>query len=67
MSKLVQQFFDGIVEKAKNQKDPLLEKFKDVVIANDIKGLSSIFKGRYPDNITLWDAKYEYLREKHDL
>jgi hypothetical protein len=67
VSKLVQQFFDGIIEKEGGQKDALPEKFNDVIISEDIKGLSGILKGKYPDNITLWDAKYGYLKEKHDL
>ncbi len=67
VSKLVQQFFDSIAEKEMQQEYPLLEKFKDVVISDDIKALTGILKGKYPDNITLWDAKYEYLKEKHGL
>lgn len=58
-----------ITEVSKNSKikDPLLEKYKDVEISDDIKALTGILKGKYPDDITLWDAKYEYLKEKHGL
>jgi len=67
VSKLVQQFFDELVEKEKEYESPVLEKYKDVVISDDIKALRGILKGKYPDDITLWDAKYEYLKEKYDL
>ncbi len=67
VSKLVQQFFDSIVEKEKDQENSLLEKYKDLPISDDIKSLSGILKGKYPDDVNLWDAKYEYLKEKYDL
>ena len=67
VSKLVQQFFDNIIEKEKIKEDEVLEKFKDVEISDDIKALTGILKGKYPDNITVWDAKYEYLKDKYGL
>jgi hypothetical protein len=67
VSKLVQQFFDSIVEKEKDEKNPVLEKYKDLVISDDIKSLTGILKGKFPDDINLWDAKYDYLKEKYDL
>ncbi len=53
VSKLVQQFFDTIIEKDEEQKNSVLEKYKDVVISDDIKALTGILKGKYPDDITL--------------
>lgn len=60
--KLITEF-----SKKEIKKDPLLEKYEQIEFSDDIKALSGILKGKYPDNINLWDAKYEYLKEKHDL
>jgi len=67
VSKLVQNLFDDIVAKEKEYTSPILERYKNVEISDDIKALSGILKGKYPDDITIWDAKYEYLKEKYDL
>lgn len=66
VSKLVQRLFDEIVEKEAKE-DPLLEKLKHIELSDDIKALSGILKGKVPDDINIWDAKYEYLKEKYDL
>lgn len=66
VSKLFKTLINEIAKQRK-RKDPLLEKYKDMVISDDIKALTGILKGKYPDDITLWDAKYEYLKEKYDL
>ncbi|MDB5145392.1 MAG: hypothetical protein JWQ66_4105 [Mucilaginibacter sp.] len=67
VSKLVQQFFDSIVEEEKGPEDPFLKRIREMEIPDDIKALTGILKGKVPDNINLWDAKYEYLKEKYDL
>ena len=68
VSKLVQKFFDGIVREEKKQEDdPFLKKLREMEIPEDIKALTGVLKGKVPDNINIWDAKYEYLKEKHDL
>lgn len=66
LSKIVQKLLNDIARE-EVEKDPLLEKFKHLEISPDIKALTGILKGKYPDDITLWDAKYEYLKEKYDL
>ena len=53
--------------KTEIKKDPLLEKYEQMEFSDDIMALSGILKGKYPDDINLWDAKYEYLKEKNDL
>ncbi len=66
VSKLVQDFFDEIVEKEKNE-DAFLRKIKSENIDPDIAALSGILKGKVPEDVNLWDYKYEYLKEKHGL
>jgi Sec7-like guanine-nucleotide exchange factor len=56
---------EGAKKRKKN--DPLLEKLKTIEISDDIKALTGILKGKVPDDINLWDAKYKYLKEKHGL
>jgi hypothetical protein len=55
------------IDKKRKKKNSVLEKFKDTKIDPEILALKGILKGKYPDDITLWDAKYEYLKQKHDL
>jgi hypothetical protein len=66
VSKLVKSLILEI-DKKRNKKNAVLEKFKDLKIDPEITALKGILKGKYPDDITLWDAKYEYLKEKHGL
>jgi hypothetical protein len=66
VSKLFKTLVTELAKK-RNKKDPILEKFKDVVISDDIKALSGILKGKYPDDITLWEAKYQGLKEDYGL
>jgi hypothetical protein len=67
VSKLVQQLFDEIATRESHSKDPLLEKLKSYDIPEDIKFLTGILKGKYPDDMDYKDMKYEYLKEKHGL
>lgn len=66
VSKLFKTLITDLSKKRK-KRNPVLEKFKDVVISDDIKALTGILKGKYPDDITLWEAKYEGLKEDHGL
>jgi len=66
VSKLFKTLINELAKKRK-KKDPLLEKYKDVKISDDILALSGILKGKYPDDVNIWDVKYEYLKEKHGL
>jgi len=66
VSKLVQEFFDEIVEKEKKE-DPLLEKLKHIELSDNIKALSGILKGKYPDDMDYKDMKYEYLKDRYGL
>lgn len=68
VSRLVQKFFDGIVQEEKGQQDdPLLKKLREMEIPEDIKAITGILKGKVPDDIDIWDAKYQYLKEKYEL
>jgi len=68
ISKMVSDFLSAVTEKDEiDTEDPFLKKLEGLHISDDIKALSGILKGKYPDDITLWDAKYEYLKEKYDL
>lgn len=55
------------VDKKKKKKDPLLERLKTLEIPDDIKALTGILKGKYPDDMDYKDMKYEYLKERHGL
>ena len=66
LSKMVQKFFDEIVEKEENE-DAFLNKIKQEAVDPDIAALRGILKGKVPDDVNLWDYKYEYLKDKHDL
>jgi len=47
--------------------DPFLEKIKKIKISDDLKSLTGILKGAYPDDMDYKDMKYEYLKEKYGL
>ncbi|MBD1364815.1 hypothetical protein IDJ77_13420 [Mucilaginibacter sp. ZT4R22] len=66
VSKLVQDFFDEIVEKDKKE-DPLLERLKNIELSDDIKALTGVLKGKYPDDMDYKDMKYEYLKDRYGL
>ena len=65
LSKIVQNHFEEI--KKEVNKDPLLEKFYDTEMPPEILALTGILKGKVPDDINIWDTKYEYLKEKYDI
>lgn len=70
ISKIVSDLFDGLTEKDEAEamaEDPFLTKLKNEPVAPEIEALRGILKGKVPDDINLWDAKYEYLKEKYDL
>ena len=66
VSKLFKNFVKEKTGKSAKS-DPFLEKLKSEPIAPEILALTGILKGKYPDDINLWDAKYEYLKNKYDL
>ena len=66
VSKLVQDFFDEIVEKEKKE-DPLLERLKTIELSDEIKALTGILKGKYPEDMDYKDMKYEYLKDRYGL
>jgi hypothetical protein len=61
ISKLVQNYLKDI--SAKNT-DILIPENE---IPEDILKLTGILKGKVADDIDIWEAKYEYLKEKYDL
>ena len=66
VSKLFKRFIKDIYKK-KQRKDSVLDKFKNNPIHPDILSLTGILKGKVPDDVNLWDAKFEYLKKKYDL
>jgi hypothetical protein len=66
VSKLFKDFIRNISKK-ESETNSVLEKFKDTPIHPDILALTGVLKGKYPDNINLWDVKYEYLKKKYNL
>jgi len=66
VSKLVQDFFDEIV-KEETKEDDLLERLKTIELSDNIKALSGILKGSYPEDMDYKDMKYEYLKDKYGL
>ncbi|MES2265343.1 MAG: DUF6364 family protein [Bacteroidota bacterium] len=66
LSKIVQKFFDEIVEKEAKE-DAFLNKIKQEQVDPEIAALRGILKGKVPDDVNIWDYKYEYLKEKHGL
>jgi predicted house-cleaning noncanonical NTP pyrophosphatase (MazG superfamily) len=70
--KSVSKIFSELLNKAVEEDeamsdDPFLKKLKEIEIAPEIKALSGILKGKYPDDVNIWDVKYEYLKEKNGL
>ncbi|RWY55762.1 DUF6364 family protein [Mucilaginibacter gilvus] len=47
--------------------DPFLKRLKEMEVSAEIQALTGILKGKYPDDVNIWDVKYEYLKEKHGL
>ena len=66
VSKIVQKFFDQILEQ-EIKADSFLTNLKEENATSQIKSLRGILKGKVPDDINLWDAKYEYLKGKYEL
>jgi hypothetical protein len=67
VSKLFKDFIKEVSDKKEKMTENSVLEFKNVLISDDIKSLTGILKENYPDDITLWEAKYEYLKEKHNL
>jgi hypothetical protein len=66
VSKLFKMLISEVAKKRK-KKDPLLDKLNAIEIPEDIKALTGILKGKYPENMDYKDMKYEYLKEKYGL
>lgn len=66
VSKLFKKLLTDFAKK-REKTNPVLEKYKDMKISDEILSLTGILKGKYPDDITVADAKWEYLKEKHGL
>jgi len=68
ISKLFSDFISDVTQKDETEvEDPFFKKLREIEISDEIKALTGILKGKVPDDINLWDAKYEYLKEKYDL
>jgi antitoxin component of RelBE/YafQ-DinJ toxin-antitoxin module len=61
LSKYIQTFLEKSI-KTENLEDEI-----DGNIPEDIRSLRGILKGSDMTNKQIWDMKYEYLKEKHDL
>jgi hypothetical protein len=55
------------ISQKKQQRDLILDKFKDLEISPDILALRGIIKGKYPDDFDYREARYNHLNKKHDL
>jgi len=66
VSKLFKTLINEVAKKRK-KKDPILEKYKDVKLSDDILFLTGILKGKVPDDVNYKDLKYEYLKDKYGL
>jgi ABC-type phosphate transport system auxiliary subunit len=66
VSKLFKTLINELAKK-RNKKDPLLEKYKDVKVSDEILSLTGILKGKYPEDMNYKDMKYEYLKDKYGL
>jgi len=66
VSKLFKTLINEVAKK-RDKRDTLLEKLKTYEVPDDIKLLTGILKGKYPENMDYKDMKYEYLKTKHDL
>lgn len=67
LSKMVQEYLNDISGNEIIENDPLLERLKQKTVPKNIKSLSGILKGKYPDDYNFKEAKYEYLKEKYGL
>jgi hypothetical protein len=69
ISKLVTAYLKGVTEKDEEAEDPFLTKIREINrgAPKQLHKLRGILKGKVPDDINLWDAKWEYLKEKHGL
>lgn len=67
VSKLFSELINKVTEKEESKGDPFLEKLKQIKISDDVMALTGILKGKVADDVNIWDAKYEYLKEKYDL
>lgn len=66
VSKLFKQLLNDFSKKRKKE-DPLLERYKNMEISEDVKALRGILKGKVPEDIDYKDLKWEYLKERHGL
>jgi len=66
LSKFIQNQLNDIAKK-EAQSDPLLEKLKNMKIPDDIKSLTGILKGKYPEGTSYDDMKYEYFKDRYGL
>lgn len=68
VSKLFSELLDKAIDNdATEEVDPFWEKLNSIEISPEIKSLTGILKGKYPDNMDYKDMKYEYLKEKYGL
>jgi hypothetical protein len=56
-----------IITKSENSESILPERQKNIEIPENIKLLSGILEGKFPENVNVWDAKYEYMKERYNL
>ncbi|MEO7211568.1 DUF6364 family protein [Mucilaginibacter sp.] len=66
VSKLFKELLNDFSKKRKKE-DPLLERYKNMEISEDIKALKGILKGKVPDDVDYKELKWEYLKERHGL
>jgi hypothetical protein len=66
VSKLFKNFIKEVSRKT-SPESSVLDKFKGNPIHPDILALTGILKGKYPDNMSYDDMKYEYFKDRYGL
>jgi len=68
LSRVVSNLLNQAIEEDQaKENDPFFEKLKKIEISDKIKALTGVIKGDFPDQIDLWEVKYEYLKDKYEL
>ncbi|GAB2704919.1 hypothetical protein GCM10027037_33190 [Mucilaginibacter koreensis] len=67
ISKLFSDFIKSTATQETVENNDFLEKIKSVNTSAELKKLRGILKSKVSDDVNIWDAKYEYLKEKHGL
>jgi len=59
-------FSDFISSTTSYEEDEFLKKIKAMKVSPELRKFRGILKGKVPDDVNIWDEKYEYLQKKYD-